>query len=56
VSWGWSYLRNTLLMHPPKQHRPSYSSRVLALQEQRLGLAILETEHLGVASDVEFAL
>jgi hypothetical protein len=43
-------------MHPSIQHSPCYSAGVLALQEQRLGLAILEAEDLGVASDVEFAL
>jgi hypothetical protein len=49
-------LRNTLLVHSSVQHGPGYSSRVLALKEQRFGLAILESEDLAVTTDVEFAL
>lgn len=43
-------------MHAAVEGRPGYSSRVLALQEKGLGLAILEAEDLAVASDVQFAL
>jgi len=35
---------------------PSDSSWVLALEEKRLALAVLETEDLGVTTDVELAL
>lgn len=35
---------------------PGDSARVLALQEKRFGLAILETEDLAVTTDVELAL
>lgn len=51
-----SYLRDTFLMHAAVEHRPGYSSRVLTLQEEGLGFAILEAEDLAVAADVEFAL
>jgi hypothetical protein len=51
-----SYLRDTFLVHAAVEHGPGYSSRVLALQEKGLGLAILEAEDLAVAADVEFAL
>ena len=49
-------LRNSLLVHPPIKDGPSYSSRVLALQKQGFGLAILESEDLAVTTDVELAL
>jgi hypothetical protein len=41
---------------PPEESCPGDSARVLALQEKRLGLAILESENLAVATDVELAL
>lgn len=43
-------------MLPSKQNGPSDSSRVFALQEERLGFAILEAEDLAVATDVKFTL
>ena len=43
-------------MHAAVEGRPGYSSRVLALQEEGLSLAILEAEDFAVASDVQFAL
>ena len=43
-------------MHSSVEDGPGYSSRVLALQEERLGLAILESEDLAVTTDVELAL
>lgn len=43
-------------MHSSVEHGPSYSARVLALEEEGFGLAILEAEDLAVASDIEFAL
>jgi len=38
------------------QGRPSDPARVLALEEQGLGLAILEAEDLAVAPDVQLTL
>lgn len=43
-------------MHAAVEHGPGYSSRVLALQEEGFGLAILEAEDFAVAADVELAL
>lgn len=43
-------------MHAAVEGRPGYSSRVLALQEEGFGLAILEAEDFAVAADVQFAL
>jgi hypothetical protein len=49
-------LGDTLLVLPSVECRPGDPTRVLALKEQRLGLAILESEDLAVTTDVEFAL
>ena len=49
-------LRDTLLVLPSVQRRPGDPTRVLALKEQGLGLAILESENLAVTTDVELAL
>lgn len=38
------------------QGRPSDPTRVLALEEEGFGLAVLEAEDLAIAADVEFAL
>jgi hypothetical protein len=43
-------------VHPSEEDGPGYSAGVLALEEQRLGLAILESKDLAVTTDVEFAL
>lgn len=43
-------------MLPPVEGGPRDLARVLALQEQRLGLAVLEAEDLAVTTDVELAL
>jgi len=51
-----SYLGDTLLVHASVQHRPGNLSRVLALQEKRFTLAILEAEDLRVTTDVKLAL
>ena len=51
-----TYLSDSLLMLPAEQYRPRDPTRVLALQEERLGLAVLEAEDLAVAADVEFTL
>jgi len=47
-----AYLRDTLLMHTSEQNSPGDSARVLALEEQRLGFAIDETEDFAVATNV----
>jgi hypothetical protein len=39
-----------------EEHGPCNAARVLALEEQRLGFAILEPEDLAIATDVELAL
>ena len=43
-------------MHSSIQRSPGYSSRVLSLQEEGLGLSILEAEHFAVTADIELAL
>ena len=43
-------------MHSSEEDGPGYSAGVLALQEKRFGLAILESEDLAVTADVELAL
>ena len=43
-------------MLSPVQRRPGNSSGILALEEQTLALAILESEDLAIAADVELAL
>lgn len=43
-------------MHSSVERGPGYSSRVLALQKEGFGLAILESEDLAVTADVELAL
>jgi hypothetical protein len=50
------YLRDTLLVLSSEEDGPGDTARVLALQEQRLGFAILESEDLAIATDVELAL
>ena len=49
-------LRDTLLVLPSEEHCPGNSAGILALEEKRLGLSILESEDLAVATDVELAL
>jgi hypothetical protein len=41
---------------PSEQNSPRNSAGVLALQEETLGLAVLEPEDLAVTTDVELAL
>ncbi len=43
-------------MRSPEENSPRNASRVLALEEQTLGLAILESEDLAVTTDEEFSL
>lgn len=49
-------LRDTLLVLSPVESGPGNAAGVLALEEQALGLAVLEAEDLAVATDVELAL
>ena len=51
-----THLCDTLLMLPPEQDGPRNATRVLALQEEGLGFAVLEAKDLAVAADVEFTL
>ena len=51
-----TYLGDALFVLPAEQRGPRDAARVLALEEERLGLAVLEAEDLAVAADVEFAL
>ena len=51
-----AHLCDTLLMLPPEQHCPWNTTRILALQEEGLGFAVLESEDLAVAADVELPL
>lgn len=51
-----SYLRDTLAVLAAVEGRPGYETGVLPLQEERLGLAALETEDLAVATDVDLTL
>lgn len=43
-------------MLPPKQHGPRNATRVLALQEKRLGFAVLKAKDFAVTADVELTL
>lgn len=49
-------LRNTLAALSAAENSPRNATRVLALQEKRLALAVLETEDLAVRADEELAL
>ena len=51
-----SYLRDTLAVLAAEKDGPGDAAGVLALQEERLGLAVLEAEDLAVATDVDFTL
>lgn len=51
-----SYLRDTLAVLATEQNSPGDAAGVLALQEQGLGLAVLETEDLAVTADEELTL
>jgi hypothetical protein len=51
-----NFLRNTLAVLATEENGPCNATGVLALEEQRLGLAVLEAEDLGVATDVELTL
>lgn len=49
-------LRDTLAVLATEQDSPGDAAGVLALQEQGLGLAVLETEDLAVATDEQLTL
>lgn len=53
---GRSYLRDTLSPLATAENSPRDLTGVLALEEERLGLAVLETEDLAVRTDEDFAL
>ena len=50
------YLRDTLSPLSPAQHGPCNTARVLALQEERLALAVLEAEDFAISPDEQLAL
>lgn len=51
-----SYLSDTLAVLAAVEDGPGNATRVLALEEEGLGFAVLETEDLGVSTDVELTL
>jgi len=51
-----SYLRDALAVLAPVESRPGDTTGVLSLKEERFRLAVLESEDLAVAADVEFTL
>ena len=51
-----AYLRDTLSPLATAENSPCDLAGVLALEEERLGLAVLETEDLAVRADEELAL
>lgn len=51
-----TYLRDTLSPLSPAKDGPRNAARVLALEEEGLGLSVLETEDLAVRTDEELAL
>ena len=53
---GGSYLRDTLPVLSSVEDSPCDAAGVLALEEEGLGFAVLESEDLAVATDVEFTL
>lgn len=54
--WKTPYLRNTLLVLSSEEDSPGNATGILALKEEGLGLAVLESEDLAIATDVELAL
>jgi hypothetical protein len=49
-------LRDTLAVLATEENSPCDAAGVLALEEEGLGLAVLETEDLGVTTDEELTL
>lgn len=57
VEWEiYPHLRDTLPVLPSEENGPCDATGVLALEEKRLALSVLETEDLAVAADVKLAL
>lgn len=54
--WVRSYLRDTLAVLSSVEDGPGDAAGVLSLEEERLRLAVLESEDLAVATDVELTL
>ena len=52
----YAYLRDTLAVLSAVEDGPGDAAGVLSLQEERLRLAVLESEDLAVAADVELTL
>jgi hypothetical protein len=52
----FAYLGDTLAVLFAVEDGPCDAAGVLALQEERLGLAVLEAEDLAVATDVDLTL
>jgi hypothetical protein len=50
------FLRDTLAVLATVQDSPGDATGVLSLQEQRLGLAVLESEDLAVTTDIDLTL
>lgn len=53
---GNTDFRDTLAVLATVENGPGYPARVLALEEEGLGLSILEAEDLAVATDVQLTL
>lgn len=51
-----AYLRNTLLVLSAEEDGPGNTTGVLALEEEGLSLAVLESEDLAITTDIELAL
>lgn len=51
-----AYLRDTLAVLSAVEDSPRNAAGVLALEEKGLGFAVLETEDLAVATDVQLTL
>jgi hypothetical protein len=54
--WNVPYLRNTLLVLSSEEDGPGNTTGVLALEEEGLSLAVLESKDLAITTDVELAL
>ncbi len=50
------YLRDTLLVLSSEKDCPCNATGVLALEEERFGLAVLKSEDLAITTNVELAL
>ncbi len=51
-----SYLSDTLAMLSAVENSPSNATGVLSLEEEGLGFAVLESEGLAVATDIDLTL